>query len=305
MLFYLNILLLNKYSYERLTVMNFDDPKIAPVPSFTLKNGHQIPGIGFGTWPLVGRECEETLLLAIDLGYRLIDTAAQYGNEEAVGKAITRSGVPRSEFFVTSKFNQESHSIDGVQRAYDRSLGLLGLDYLDLFMCHWPVPARDQYTDAWEGLVNLLEYGRVKAIGVSNFKPSHLQKIINKTGVVPDVNQIQLSVDLPRLRSRVVHQELGIVTEAWSPIGRGSNLREHPVVTRIADRHGKTPAQVLLRWHVQQEIVPIPQAARFEWLQENISVFDFALTQEDMEAMARLDRGEGATRDSDAPENGH
>lgn len=285
--------------------MNDDAPQTSSMSRLTLKNGHQMPGIGFGTWPLVGRECEDTLLLAIDLGYRLIDTAVQYGNEEAVGRAINRSVVPRSELFVTSKFNQESHSIDGVQRAYDRSLDLLGLDYLDLFMCHWPVPALNQYTAAWQGLVKLLEQGRVKAIGVSNFKPTHLQKIIEKTGVVPDVNQIQLSADLPRLRSRLVHQELGIVTEAWSPIGRESNLREHPIVTSIADRHGKTPAQILLRWHVQQEIVPIPQAARFEWLQENISVFNFVLTQEDMEAMARLDRGEGATRDSDAPENGH
>ncbi|ROZ62089.1 aldo/keto reductase [Kocuria soli] len=277
----------------------------AAAPRLNLLHGHRIPHLGLGTWPLVGEECEAVVRYAVRSGYRLVDTAFQYRNEDAVGRGIRTADVPREELFVSSKFNKESHSVDGVQRAYDRSLQALGLDYLDMFMCHWPVPAQGRYVEAWKGLVKLLHEGRVKAIGVSNFKPAHLEKIISATDVVPDVNQIQLSPDLARLPPRAVHQSLGVVTEAWSPIGRESGLRDHPIVVEIAHRTGRTPAQVLLRWHVQQGIVPIPQAAKPEWLAENISVFDFCLTPGDMEAMAGLDRGEQAARDSDAPENGH
>lgn len=274
-------------------------------PRLGLLHGHGIPHLGLGTWPLVGDECESVVRSAVQSGYRLIDTAFQYRNEDAVGRGLRTAGVPREELFVCSKFNKESHSVDGVQRAYDLSLRTLGLDYLDMFMCHWPVPAQDRYTEAWKGLVKLLEEGRVKAIGVSNFKPGHVDRVIEATGVVPDVNQIQLSPDLTRLDPRAVHERLGIVTEAWSPIGRESGLREHPVVLEIAGRTARTPAQVLLRWHVQQGLVPIPQAAKRQWLEENISVFDFSLTEADMDAMATLDRGEAAARDSDSPENGH
>ncbi len=280
-----------------------NDP--ATVPRLHLRHGHSIPHLGLGTWPLVGEECETAVRYAIRSGYRLVDTAFQYRNEDAVGRGVRTAGVAREELFVSSKFNKESHSVDGVQRAYDRSLQALGLDYLDMFMCHWPVPALDQYTEAWRGLVKLLDEGRVKAIGVSNFKPDHLEKVIAATGVVPDVNQIQLSPDLARLPPRAMHQDLGIITEAWSPIGRESGLRDHPIVVQIAQRTAKSPAQVLLRWHVQQGIVPIPQAAKPAWLVENISVFDFSLTAEEMAALARLDRGENAARDSDSPENGH
>lgn len=275
------------------------------VPRLNLLHGHTIPNLGLGTWPLVDDECEGAVRCAIQTGYRLIDTAFQYRNEAAVGRGLRTAGAPREELFVSSKFNKESHSVDGVQRAYDLSLQELGLDYLDMFMCHWPVPALGRYTEAWKGLVKLLDEGRVKAIGVSNFKPSHLEKAIEVTGVVPDVNQIQVSPGLARLRPRTVHQDLGIITQAWSPIGRESGLRGHPVVVEIAHRMAKTPAQILLRWHVQQGLVPIPQAAKRHWLEENISVFDFSLTARDIEAMAGLDRGEDAARDSDSPENGH
>ncbi|MCO4251563.1 aldo/keto reductase [Pseudarthrobacter raffinosi] len=276
-----------------------------PVPRLGLLHGHTIPRLGLGTWPMVDDDCETAVRYAVQCGYRLIDTAFQYGNEEAVGRGIRTAGVPRDEIFVSSKFNKESHSVDGVRRAYDESLRRLGVDYLDLFMCHWPVPAQDRYVDAWKGLVKLLEEGRVKAIGVSNFKPAHLRRIIDETGVVPDVNQIQLSPDLARLYPRTIHRQLGILTESWSPIGRESGLRGNPGVVDIADRLRRSPAQVLLRWHVQQDLVPIPQASDPLWLEENISVFDFSLTAEDMEAMARLDSGETAARDSDLPENGH
>ncbi|WP_344391015.1 aldo/keto reductase, partial [Dietzia cercidiphylli] len=253
-----------KHFDERISMTTETHPSNDPatVPRLHLRHGHSIPHLGLGTWPLVGEECETAVRYAIRSGYRLVDTAFQYRNEDAVGRGVRTAGVAREELFVSSKFNKESHSVDGVQRAYDRSLQALGLDYLDMFMCHWPVPALDQYTEAWRGLVKLLDEGRVKAIGVSNFKPDHLEKVIAATGVVPDVNQIQLSPDLARLPPRAVHQDLGIITEAWSPIGRESGLRDHPIVVQIAQRTAKSPAQVLLRWHVQQGIVPIPQAAK-------------------------------------------
>jgi 2,5-diketo-D-gluconate reductase A len=275
------------------------------VPRLALRHGHSIPRLGLGTWPMLGEECENAVRYALLAGYRLVDTAFAYRNEEAIGRALKDAGVPRGELFISSKFNKESQSVDGVQRAYDDSLRRLGLDYLDMFVCHWPVPAQDEYAEAWKGLVRLLQQGRVKAIGVSNFKPAHLAKIIDATGVVPDVNQIQLSPGLARLQPRALHEELGILTQSWSPIGRESGLRENPTVAGIAARHNKSAAQVLLRWHVQQGLVPIPQASAPIWLRENISIFDFALSTAEMQALNRLDRGESAARDSDAPENGH
>ncbi|WP_231511337.1 aldo/keto reductase [Arthrobacter sp. UNC362MFTsu5.1] len=264
-----------------------------------------MPRIGLGTWPMLDAECEQAVHCAVQAGYRLVDTAVQYRNEEAVGRGIRTAGVPREELFISSKFNKESHSVDGVRRAYDESLRKLGVDYLDMFMCHWPVPALGAYPEAWKGLVTLLREGAVKAIGVSNFKPDHLRKIIEATGVVPDVNQIQLSPTLARTQPRAVHRELGILTQSWSPIGRESGLRGNPVVVAIAGRLGRSPAQVLLRWHIQQDLVPIPQASDPAWLRENLSAFDFTLTAADMNDLARLDMGETAARDSDAAENGH
>lgn len=275
------------------------------VPRIALRHGHSIPPIGLGTWPMRGQECETAVRDALQAGYRLIDTAYAYRNEDAVGRAVNGSGIPREELFISSKFNKESHSVDGVQRAYDESLRSLGLDYLDLFLCHWPVPAQDKYPEAWKGLVRLLEQGRVKAIGVSNFKAAHLSRIIDATGVIPDVNQIQLSPDIARVAPRALHAELGILTEAWSPLGRESGLRENPLIAGIAARHGKTAAQVLLRWHVQHGIVAIPQASNPFWIRENIAIFDFRLTPAEMQSIDLLDRGEGAARDSDSPENGH
>ena len=270
-----------------------------------LLNGHSIPPLGLGTWPLLDEECEMAVRNALQLGYRLVDTAFQYRNEEAVGRGIRTSGIARESLFISSKFNKESHSIDGVQQAYDESLRRLGVDYLDMFMCHWPVPALGNYVEAWKGLVKLFDTGQVKAIGVSNFKPAHLKGIIDATGVVPDVNQIQLNANLARLEPRAVHEQLGIITESWSPIGRASDLRNTPIITDIAGRLKKTTAQVLLRWHVQQGLIPIPQASNPAWLAENISVFDFTLSAADMEAIEPLDGGESAARDSDSSENGH
>lgn len=202
--------------------------------SLPLLHGTSIPPVGLGTWPFVGNECEAVVSTALEIGYRLIDTSHKYGNEAEVGRAIRSSGVDRGELFVTSKFNREDHSRDGVRRAYDRSLAVTGLDYLDLFLIHWPVSALDRYVEAWEGLVDLVQSGAVRAIGGSNFKPAHLDRIVSASGYVPDVNQIQLSVDLPRLRSREAHAERGILTEGWSPLGRGAQLREDPRVVAVA-----------------------------------------------------------------------
>lgn len=278
---------------------------LGAAPLRKMLHGHSIPALGLGTWPLLDGECEAAVRYALQHGYRLVDTAYQYRNEEAVGRGIRTSGLARESVFISSKFNKESHSVDGVQRAYDESLTRLGVDYLDMFMCHWPVPALDRYVEAWKGLVRLLEQGRVRAIGVSNFKPSHLSRIIEATGVVPDVNQIQLSADIARREPRVFHERMGIITESWSPIGRASGLRELPIIRSIGERLQKTPAQVLLRWHVQQGLIPIPQASDPNWIAENISVFDFSLSSGDMCAISDLDGGEAAARDSDSPENGH
>jgi 2,5-diketo-D-gluconate reductase A len=270
-----------------------------------LLHGHSIPRLGIGTWPLVGDAAHEMVELALQVGYRLIDTSHKYGNEVPVGAAIRESGIPRDEIFVTSKFNKEDHSVDGVQRAYDESLRRTGLDHLDLFLIHWPVPWLDGYVQAWKGLVKLVDDGRVTAIGVSNFKPGHLERIIAATGRVPDVNQIQLSVDLTRDEARDAHRRWGIVTEAWSPLGRGGPLLTDPVVAGIAQRHQRTAAQVLLRWHIQHGIVPIPRADNLAQLRENAQIFDFELDRGDMAALAEFDLGEAAARDSDSRQNGH
>ncbi|MBA8847503.1 2,5-diketo-D-gluconate reductase A [Yonghaparkia alkaliphila] len=235
----------------------------------------------------------------------MIDTSFKYGNEAAVGEGIRNSGVDRSEIFIASKFNKESHSVDGVLRAFDDSTRRLKVDHLDLFLIHWPVPWLDRYVDAWRGLVRLLEEKRVSAIGVSNFKPAHLQRIVDATGVVPDVNQIQLSPDIARVGPRAAHERLGTVTVAWSPTGRGDDLRQHPVVVDAAQRYGRSPTQIILRWHVQSGIVPIPRSSNPGRIAENADIFGFELDDDAMARLNSLDQGEGAARDSDSPANGH
>lgn len=275
------------------------------VPRLPMSHGTAIPAVGMGTWPHEGETCRRMVADALELGCRLIDTSHKYGNEREVGQAIRDSGIAREEIFVTSKFNKEHHSVPGVRDAYQQSLERTGLDRLDLFLIHWPVPWQDRYADAWEGLVELVQDGLVDAIGVSNFKPAHLSRIIERTGYVPDLNQIQLSVDIPRAQARAVHERLGIVTQAWSPLGRGGEFLEHPVVVGIADQVGRSPAQVLLRWHVEHGIVPVPRASNRTQLEQNLALFDFSLDQAQLSALARLSRGEDAARDSDDPANGH
>jgi 2,5-diketo-D-gluconate reductase A len=268
-------------------------------PTVTLSHGAAMPRLGLGTSPMNDNDAERAVVQALEVGYRLVDTAEAYRNEVGVGRALKASGVPREELFVTTKFNKRWHSVEGAKTAYEASASKLSLDYIDLLLIHWPNPAQDRYVEAWKGLIALLDGGQVRAIGTSNFKPAHLQRLIDETGVTPDVNQIQLSPLWTKQEARDFHAEHGIVTEAWSPIGRGGDLLKHPAVLEAAEAHGKTPAQVVLRWHIQQGIVPIPKSANPERLRQNLEVFDFALTDEEMASLSALNGSGSAPADSD------
>jgi 2,5-diketo-D-gluconate reductase A len=256
--------------------------------------------IGIGTWPLRGAESAAQIRTAIESGYRLIDTAENYRNEDGVGQGIRDSGIDRAEVFVTTKFNRQWHSVDGVRQACQASLKRLGLDYLDLLLVHWPNPDQDRYVEAVQGLNALLESGELRAFGVSNYKPAHLQRVLDETGLVPDVNQIQLSPYGTRAESRAFHRAHGIVTESYSPIGASSDeLRNDPVITEIAAAHGKSATQVVLRWHVQLGLVAIPKSADPGRIAENIDIFDFELSPDEIDRISALDRGDADITDSD------
>jgi 2,5-diketo-D-gluconate reductase A len=269
-------------------------------PTRKLMHGSEIPMLGLGTSPVLGEEVVRQVATAISAGYRLIDTAENYENEEGVGEGIRASGVDRSAIFLTSKLNRRWHGVDGVRQALEGSLERLGTDYLDLFLVHWPNPDQDRYVDAVRGLEALREEGLLKAIGVSNFKPSHLQRVVDETGIIPDVNQVQLSPYATRPDVRAFDDMYGIATESWSPIGASSTaLREDPRLSGIAERLNMTPTQVILRWHVQMGLIPIPKSTSPAHLAENIGVFSFELTDEDMAAVAQLDSGDAELTDSD------
>jgi len=273
-------------------------------PTVELAHGAAMPQLGLGTWPMDDAEAERVVAEAIGLGYRLVDTAENYRNERGVGLGLKASGVAREDLFVTTKFNKEWHGVDLAAEACERGLDRLGLDYLDLLLIHWPNPQHGKYIEAWEGLVGLLESGRVKAIGTSNFKPTHLDRIIEATGVIPDVNQIQLSPLTTRLEARAYHKERGIVTQSWSPIGgQGGEVRNEPKVLQLAEKYGKTPVQVVLRWHLDSGLTVVPKSSDPERLAQNLDVFDFELEPDDVMSLAALDQGEAAAADSD--EFGH
>jgi 2,5-diketo-D-gluconate reductase A len=273
----------------------------ALAPTLPLRNGAEIPVLGLGTSPLVGAESVRQVLTALDAGYRLIDTAENYRNEEAVGQALRESGIDRSDIFITTKFNRRWHSVDGVRQAYEASLKRLGVDYIDLMLVHWPNPDQDRYVEAVRGLQAILDSDGLRAIGTSNFKPAHLQRVRNETGIIPDVNQIQLSPYSTRNESRAYHAGHGIVTESYSPVGAsGGELRNDPVITGIAKDHGKSPTQVVLRWHIQLGLVAIPRSSNPGRIAENIDIFDFGLTDDEMSKISGLDRGESVVTDSDA-----
>ncbi|MFD8555671.1 aldo/keto reductase [Streptosporangium canum] len=264
----------------------------------TLNNGVSMPQLGFGVFQVPEDETARAVTGALEAGYRSIDTAAIYGNERGVGQALAASGLPREELFVTTKVWNGDQGYDSTLAAFDASLAKLGLDHLDLYLIHWPAPARDLYGETWKAMEKLLSDGRVRAIGVSNFQPAHLTRLIDTGGIVPAVNQIELHPALQQAGLRDFHARHGIVTEAWSPLAQGAVLKD-PVIVEIAERHGKTPAQAVLRWHVQLGNVVIPKSVTPARIKENIDVFDFSLTDGDMEAIARLDAGTRTGPDPD------
>ncbi len=255
-----------------------------------LNNGVTMPQLGFGVWQVPDEEATPAVTEALNAGYRSIDTAAAYGNESGVGAAIAQSDVDRAEVFVTTKLWNSDQGHDNALRAFDASQSKLGLDVVDLYLIHWPTPARELYVDTWKAFVELQKEGRVRAIGVSNFQPAHLQRLIDETGVVPAVNQVELHPYLQQVELREFHSKHGIVTEAWSPLGQGGELLGDPVVAEIAERHGKSAAQVVLRWHLQLGNVVIPKSVTPSRIRENIDVFGFELADEELAALSTLDR---------------
>jgi len=265
-----------------------------------LRNGAEIPTLGLGTSPLVGDESVRQVRTALEAGYRLIDTAENYHNEEAVGQAIRESGIDRSEIFITTKFNRRWHSVDGVRQAYEASSKRLGVDYIDLLLVHWPNPDQDRYVQAVQGLQAMLNDGGLRAIGTSNFKPAHLQRVVDETGIIPDANQIELNPYSTRTASREYHTGHDIITESYSPLGAsGAKLINDPVITGIATDRGKSPAQIVLRWHTQLGLVAIPRSSNPGRIAENIDIFDFELSEQEMTKISALDRGESEVTDSD------
>ncbi|GAA1606513.1 aldo/keto reductase [Saccharothrix algeriensis] len=261
------------------------------VSDVTLNNGVRMPQLGFGVWQVDDDTAEKAVITALESGYRSIDTAKIYFNEEGVGRAIRAAGVPREELFVTTKLWNTEHEYDKALRAFDESLAKLGLDYLDLYLIHWPVPSQDRYTEAWRALEKLYADQRVRAIGVSNFTVQTMSRLLDEFEVVPAVNQIELHPRFTQEELRKLHAVHDIATEAWSPLGQGKGLLDEPVLAQVASRHGRTPAQVVLRWHLQLGNVVIPKSVTPSRIAENLAVFDFTLDDEDMAALSTLDTG--------------
>ena len=261
------------------------------VPHITLSNGVRMPQLGFGVWQVPDDEAAEAVGTALEAGYRSIDTAAIYGNEEGTGKAIAASGTAREDLFVTTKLWNSDQGYDSTLRAFDTSLDKLGLDYVDLYLIHWPLPSRDAYVDTWTALEKIAGEGRAKAIGVSNFKPEHLERLFAESTVTPVINQIELHPQFQQAESRAFHAQHSIATEAWSPLGQGKGLLDDPTLAAVARKHERTPAQVVLRWHLQVGNVVIPKSVTPARIRENIDVFGFELDADDLSAIAGLDSG--------------
>lgn len=261
------------------------------VPTVHLPGEIEVPQLGFGVFQIPPKDTAEVVTQALHAGYRHIDTAAAYGNEAGVGEAIHTAGLDRDEVFVTTKCFNDDHGYDQAIRACKASLERLEMSYLDLYLIHWPVPTHDKYVETWKALVDLQADGLTRAIGVSNFEPAHLDRVIAATGVTPAVNQVELHPRFQQAGLRRRHDELGIVTEAWSPLAQGRVL-DDPTIVEIADAHGKTPGQVVIRWHLQIGNVVFPKSVTPERIEENFDVFDFHLTDPEIAAIDALDAGQ-------------
>lgn len=274
----------------------------ADIPTFTLNDGNRLPSIGFGTYKLNGKEGVDSMTAAISRGYRLLDCAFNYENEGAVGQAVRQSEVPRDQLFVASKLPGRHHKYDQAVVTIEESLYRTGLDYLDLYLIHWPNPRQGIYVEAWQALIDAQKRGLVKSIGVSNFLPEHIDTLIKETGVAPAVNQVELSPYFAQKEQRAFDAKHNIVTEAWSPLGHASALLEDKHLQEIADQHNKNIVQIILRWHFQLGVLAIPKSANPERQKQNLELFDFELNDDEMAAIERLDRPDGRTNDQDPAE---
>jgi len=269
------------------------------IPEITLNDGLTVPAIGFGTFKLTGIEGVHAIQSAIDVGYRLLDSAYNYENEGAVGESIRRSSIPREQLRVTSKLPGRHHNYHQAITAIQESLMCAGLDYYDLYLIHWPNPKQDHYVEAWQALIDAKKWGLIRSIGVCNFLPEHLERLIRETGVAPSINQVELHPYFSQEQQREVNAKHGIVTESWSPIGNGTYLLEDKVIGRIAEAHQKTVAQIILRWHIQIGALPLPKSSTPGRQLENISIFDFSLTDEEMQQINQLTQPDGRIHDLD------
>jgi diketogulonate reductase-like aldo/keto reductase len=264
---------------------------VSKVPFITLNNGVRMPQLGFGVWQVPDTEAAAAVSSALEAGYRSIDTAAIYENEKGTGQALAAAGLPREELFVTTKLWNSDQGYDATLRAFDASLDKLGLDYLDLYLIHWPTPGRGLYPDTWRAFEKLYADGRTKAIGVSNFPVAQLQHLLDSGSTVPAVNQIELHPNLPQGELRAFHAAHGIATEAWSPLGQGKGLLTEPALAALAAKHDRSPAQIVLRWHLQLGNVVIPKSVTPSRIRENLDVFGFELDSDDVAAIGALDNG--------------
>jgi len=272
--------------------------QMAGVPTLTLNTGAPIPQLGFGVFQVPPEDTAEAVTKAFEVGYRHIDTAAAYRNEREVGEAFRASGLARDEVFITTKCFNDNHGHDKAKQALHNSLERLELDAVDLYLIHWPVPSKDLYVETWQAFIELRDEGLIRSIGVSNFQPDHLDRIIAETGETPSVNQIELHPFLQQAELRRKHEELGIVTEAWSPLAQGEVL-DDPVINEVADAHGKTAGQAVLRWHVQLGNVVFPKSVTPERIEENFGLWDFELSGDEVERLNGLDKGERIGPDPD------
>jgi 2,5-diketo-D-gluconate reductase A len=261
------------------------------IPSYPMNDGRTIPALGLGTYQLRGDEGIGAIVSALHTGYRLLDTALNYGNEREVGEAIRRSGIPREEILVTTKLPGRHHGFESALASFEESLANLGLDYVDLYLIHWPLPRIDKYVDTWRAMIQLREQGLVRSIGVSNFTPAYIERLVEQTGVAPAVNQIELHPRFPQAALRKFNLSLGIVTESWSPLARQHPVANEPAVVAAAEAHGVTPAQAVLRWHIQLGAVPLPKSADAKRQAENFDVFGFTLTDAELASISALESG--------------